>query len=131
MLEKARARNIYTRLYKDDIASFLAGQEDSCDLILSGDVFVYIGDLVEIFPACVRALRKRGLLSFSIEKSTDDQPYTLRQSGRYAHNPDYINDLATASGLDCVVVEDVVVREEFGESIEGQVYVLARDADMN
>lgn len=127
MLEKARSLGIYTHLFQGDVESFLAGQPESCDLIVSGDVFVYIGDLAGIFRTCRQALREGGLMCFSIEKSLDQGLYTLRQSGRFAHNPTYISQLAKEAGLDVVKIEEVVLRKEFGQSIDGQVYVLARN----
>lgn len=127
MLDKARELGIYDRLENADVASFLSARDtQSCDLILAGDVFVYIGDLSEIFPACTRVLRDAGIISFSIEKSDAEPPYMLRTSGRYAQRPDYIADLAAATGLHVLLVEDFILREEFGNNIAGQVYVLAK-----
>ena len=129
MLDKARALGVYSDLVHADVGSFLADRDDdSCDLVLAGDVFVYIGDLADVFSSCARVLRPDGLLSFSIERSDAEQPYTLRTSGRYAQRPDYIAKLATATGLQVLAAEDFVLREEFGNSIAGQVYVLANNA---
>ncbi len=127
MLDKARALGIYDHLAQNDIASFLAGQDTAYDLILAGDVFVYLGNLTAIFPACARALRDHGLLCFSTERANDDRPYTLCPSGRYAQSPGYITTLALASDLRVLAVQDIVLREEYGDSIAGQVYVLVKD----
>lgn len=130
MLAKARGLGIYSDLVHGDIVSFLENRDAaSCDLVLAGDVFVYIGDLAQVFAASARILRAGGLLSFSIERSDDDSPYTLRASGRYGQRPDYILGLASATGLHVRSVEDFVLREEFGKGIAGQVYVLARVSD--
>jgi predicted TPR repeat methyltransferase len=126
MLDKARMLGIYDHLVQADVTSFLVGQENTCDLILAGDVFIYIGDLSEVFSACARALRNGGLMSFSIERSDDERHYSLRTSGRYAQSPDYIAELAMASGLDVLALEDFVLREEYSSGIAGQVYVLAK-----
>jgi len=130
MLDKARALGLYDRLVQDDVTSFLEGQENSCDLILAGDLFIYIGDLTAIFPACARALRDGGLMSFSIERSNEERPYSLRSSGRYAQRPDYIAGLAMTAGLHVSAVEDVVLRHEYGDSIAGQIYVLEKAPGM-
>lgn len=126
MLDKAGALGIYDRLVQDDVVAFLGGQENAFDLILAGDVFIYIGDLGAVFPACTRTLRNGAMMCFSIEKSDDEKPYTLRRSGRYAQSPGYIAQLAEASGLRMVAAEDVVLREEYGDKIAGQVYVLTK-----
>lgn len=126
MLEKARALNIYNHLVLNDAISFLDSHENDCDLIIAGDVFVYIGDLASTFIACERTLRDGGLMSFSIETSNDERPYSLRPSGRYAQNPNYIVKLAQTSGFDVVATEDIILREEFDDSIGGQIYVLSK-----
>lgn len=127
MLEKAQKLGIYTDLVRADVGSFLAERDNaSCDLALAGDVFVYIGELTEVFHACARVLRNGGLLSFSIERSDDEAAYTLRKSGRYAQRPDYIAGLAMTAGLRVSAVEDFTLREEFGVGIPGQLYVLSK-----
>jgi len=127
MLDKVRPMGIYDRLIQDDVVSFLTGQQNTFDLILAGDLFIYIGDLAEVIPACARALRDGAIMCFSTEKSDDHRPYTLRTSGRYAQRSDYIIALARESGLSLRASEQLVLREEYGAGITGEVYVLAKE----
>ncbi|MEZ5543244.1 MAG: tetratricopeptide repeat protein [Pseudomonadota bacterium] len=126
MLDKAGELKIYDRLVKEDVGTFLAGQAGVWDLILAGDLFTYIGDLRSLLHACALALRDGGLMSLSIEKHEGQQPYVLRESGRYAQNPGHVTQLAAERGLRTLSTEQFVLRKEFGEDIIGLVFVLAK-----
>jgi SAM-dependent methyltransferase len=41
------------------------------DVVVAGDVFVYVGKLDAVIPAARRALRPGGVLAFSIESAED------------------------------------------------------------
>src|SRR6185295_18689835 len=45
MLAQARARGLYDTLLQADALEFLAAREDSFDLVLAADVFIYVGAL--------------------------------------------------------------------------------------
>ncbi len=87
-----------------------------------GDLFTNtgIGDLAPISPSCTRALRNSGLMSFSIERSNDEWPYSMYSTGRYAQRANYIAGLAKASGFCVLEVEDIILRGEFGDSSTGR-----------
>lgn len=127
MVTKARERNVYDELLVDDLIPPLLGNPQGFDLVLAADVFVYIGDLGPVFTATTAALRPGGLFMFSTEKDTSGRNFVLRNSGRYAHGMDYVSALAAGSGLAVVSAEDVMLRKEGGQDIQGNVYVLRRD----
>jgi predicted TPR repeat methyltransferase len=59
MLEEARAKGRYSALHEADIADWLAGAADACfDLVIAADVFIYIGELEQVFRHCARVLRR-------------------------------------------------------------------------
>ena len=126
MIAKSRERNIYDSLMAGSIEDALEGQEQSFDLIVAGDVFVYVGDLSSIFLGCARALCPGGLMAFSTERA-DGDAYRLCPTGRYAHSPVYVDNTANASGLSVVCRHDIVARED-PEPIRGQIVVLAKGA---
>jgi len=68
MLEIAKQRGGYDQLRLDDIQTVLKEYQHEFDLIISGDVFVYCGELRSIFENTYRALKTNGLFSFTIEK---------------------------------------------------------------
>lgn len=126
MIEKARERNLYDSLEIGDIVASLRSRKAAWDLAIAADVFVYIGDLGEIFTSCYSALRPGGLFIFSVEAAADDDAFVLRQTGRYAHSGNYIRKLATDTGLIEVVQRAAWVRREKGRDVPGYIYMLRR-----
>lgn len=126
MIAKARDRMVYDELLVDDLIPPLEANSDGFDLVLAADVFVYIGDLGPVFGATAAALRPGGLFMFSTEDEEDAQGFVLRASGRYAHGKSYITELAEKWNLDLVSVDDVSLRKESGQDIQGSIYVLKR-----
>lgn len=117
----------------DDIGPFLSKREDaSLDLVISADVWIYVGALEETFALCFRKLKARGWLAFSTEllseEGTKDNVggFQLAASGRFQHSETYIRALAAANGFEIHVQEPIDVRKESGEAIPGRVYLLQK-----
>jgi predicted TPR repeat methyltransferase len=125
MLARAFARKIYTRLEMNDVLLSLKGRTAEMDLILAGDVFIYVGELRDVFAATANALRPDGLFAFSIELQNRDG-YFLRPSRRYAHSRKYIEDLAAAYRFEILVGDEVALRHEQSRDVTGVIYVLRR-----
>jgi predicted TPR repeat methyltransferase len=123
MLEAAGRRGLYDRLVEGDIVAFLNAQTDQFDLIVSTDVFIYIGDLAEVFAGVRRALRSDGLFCFSVE-AVDEGDFVLRPTLRYAHSIAYLTRLAEQNGFVIVTVEPHAVRREAQTSIAGYNVVM-------
>jgi predicted TPR repeat methyltransferase len=123
MLEAARRRGLYDRLVESDIVAFLEGETNRYDLIVSTDVFIYIGDLVKVFAGVRRTLRSDGLFCFSVE-AADDGDFVLRPTLRYAHSIAYLTRLAEQNGLVVVTIEPHAVRREAQTSIAGYNIVM-------
>jgi predicted TPR repeat methyltransferase len=96
------------------------------DLIIATDVFVYIGDLSVVFAASAYALRVGGLFAFSIEDAGEGASFQLRATGRYAHAIDYIKVLARQSGLRPLGIQQVVLRKEVDQPVDGVIFVLQK-----
>ncbi|OQR92754.1 hypothetical protein THRCLA_08617 [Thraustotheca clavata] len=134
MVEKTRALGCYDEVIADDLLPVLQAQGDnSVDLILSADVWIYVGALELVFRACHRVLKSSGYLAFSIEeytgfaKSTDmpQLEYQLVHSGRFQHSRSYIRRLANEFGYVIQLEESITVRQETSEPIPGVLYVLS------
>src|SRR5690606_14265007 len=98
----------------------------SQDLIVAGDVFVYLGQLDEIVAESKRVLRPQGSLAFSVEvlKDADDAAeYRLQTSGRYSQSLTYLDKLASSNAFNVLVSESVTLRTEHQQAIAGQVLV--------
>lgn len=128
MLDKARALGLYDRLEGCDIAGFLARTDESFDLLLAADVFIYIGDLAPVFAGAQRVMR-RGLFSFSVETSAGVVDHVLQPSLRYAHSPDYLRRQALEHGFTVLAMEQVAMRQDQRQQVEGLCVHLRRAAD--
>src|SRR5262249_48048280 len=89
MLDKAKARTIYDELHCKDIVEFMNDDICSYDLVASTDVFIYAGDLSEIFNSVKRRLKAYGWFAFSVE-ATNKEDYVLRETGRFQHSKAYL-----------------------------------------
>lgn len=122
MLDLAAKKNIYHSLHESDICSFLQEHRESYDLFLAADVFVYIGDLDDIFGLVKKRAHKNALFLFSTELT--DQDFSLKPTGRYGHAESYIRHLATKNGFALIDVRGANIRKEKGEWIAGNLYML-------
>jgi len=125
MLDKARATGLYDRLACADIVAFLAQESTAFDLVVAADVFVYFGDLLDVFAQIARILRPGGAFCFSTETCEGDA-FVLQASNRYAHGAEYLRTLAAAHGFQVALSEASPLRSENGVPIVGQVVVLRR-----
>ena len=87
------------------------------------DVFVYIGDLFEVFRLIKSRNNKRGKLVFSTEHRDGDK-FFLEQSGRYSHSKKYIDSLCKTFGYKVRHFEIQNLRKEKNQYIKGGLYIL-------
>lgn len=130
MLVQARAREAYSELHCDEVHAYLARTEDgSYDAVIAADVFIYIGQLGQIFSHALRVLRPGGLFAFSVEEASGPD-YVLQNTGRYAHSPAYIRRL---SAFQFATVEDRAgaIRQERGMPLHGRVYLMKKSSHSN
>ena len=128
MLAKSGEREIYTELLQGDILTVLENTEQQFDLVLSGDVFVYIGALDGVFSRVRKCLKTGGLFIFSVEREEGHEKYKIRKSGRYAHSPEYIKTLTVNTGFSMVSNNSATLRNEHGKPVAGEIILLrARD----
>ena len=124
MLQKADERRIYDKLVKQDIVSYLSSEALSFNYFIATDVFVYVGDLSEIFRL-TRSRNNFGFrLAFSVEHM-DGSGFALQPSGRYSHSEEYIEDLASKFCFDIIHFETLNLRWEKGSYIRGGLYLLS------
>jgi predicted TPR repeat methyltransferase/lipoprotein NlpI len=123
MLEMARKRELYDELVCSDLTDFLQPHAASFDLVVSTDVFIYVGALEAVFEATRQAVRPGSLFAFSFETS-EEQDLVLRPTRRYAHSVAYIQRLADRHGFEIASLEPSVIREEGGKDMDGYLAVL-------
>lgn len=126
MLEEARQQQVYDALIQDDICKALATQETATDLIIAADVFIYIGDLSEIFKESARLLKPQGLFAFTVEKS-DGETYILQATARFAHSEHYIKQLAQIYGFSPLAMDTITLRKHNEDLITGLLIILQKN----
>lgn len=134
MIEVARMQGGYYQLYVVDALHFLQQHPKEFDLIICADVFVYFGSLADVFAGCYAALKSSGLFTFSVEALLPEEitqhplntDYQLRQTGRYAHQAAYIQNLAKTFNWTILVEKPAVLRYQENNPVEGYIYVLKK-----
>jgi predicted TPR repeat methyltransferase len=128
MLEQARRKQIYGRLDREEIGAWLqwaATDALSFDIVLSADVFIYVGNLESVFRAVRTILAKGGLFVFSVEHLPQGS-FELLPSLRYAHSISYLRQLASRHGFTVDLSEQVNLRRDKGAVVVGTIVVMTR-----
>jgi tetratricopeptide (TPR) repeat protein len=123
MLDKATEKNIYNKLIKQDIVDYLSNESLNFDYFISTDVFIYIGDLSDVFRLIKSRNKTGGKLAFSTE-DYDGGGFFLEQSGRYSHSKKYIDGLCEKFGYKLRHFETQPLRKDKNQYISGGLYLL-------
>ena len=121
MLAIAKQSGIYNQLIKQDIQQALPNLTD-LDLITAACTFDYIGDLEPILTTAHQSLNSGGIICFSSEKCYD-QDYQLQVNMRYSHSKNYMTKLLTKIGFTIIRIDNLIIRHEFKQPIEGYLIV--------
>jgi len=124
MLEKAAARQTYDDLIASEAIAYLAQQDQGFDLIFAADFLVYVGDLAPLMQQAARLLLPGGLFAFTIE-TTSAETYELLRSGRFAHRPGYIEELARGT-FTLLRQEATMIRLEANKPVDGALMLFER-----
>lgn len=134
MLKQAEQKKIYTQLITNTIENYLSKTEQLFDLIVAADVFVYLGDLSEIFTQIYSRLNTNGRFIFSIEceyesdSKSEEENYKLNAQMRFQYNPDYIANLINKTNFELVFTEEqICLRKNNNNQVIGNVYFLQRN----
>ena len=123
MVEETRRKNIYHDLHVADVEAFLADDQSApYDLVLSADVFVYIGALDNIFAGIAARLAPSGLFAMSVQ-TLEDGDWALGEDHRYAHSRAYLERCAAAAGLESASCEAVPLRLDAGKPVNGMIFI--------
>jgi predicted TPR repeat methyltransferase len=138
MLKLASEKNIYNRLVQSEIHHALNYEQDeSFDIVVSSDVFVYIGDLKDIFDGVHNILRDGGFFAYSvealnsidnIEKITSSSDYQLNGTGRYSHSSTYLLNLIDPKKFTLHKLKLEQIRLEKGLPVMGYVVVMQKSS---
>ena len=126
MLEQARRKQIYGRLDREEIVTWLeraVAEALSFDIVFSADVFIYVGNLEPAFKAVRAVLANDGLFVFSVEHLAEGS-FQLLPTLRYAHSVSYLRQLASRHRFTVELCEQVNLRRDRGATIAGTILVL-------
>ena len=126
VLEKARALGVYEQLVRGDLVAHLRGTPQTYDLVLSADVFIYVGDLEPVFAGASRVMNRGGVFCFSVEYAGDEQTFQLTTQQRYAHSERYVRQLAERHAFETVKMLRHAIREDQREPIAGLYFYLVK-----
>jgi predicted TPR repeat methyltransferase len=129
MLAHAREKNVYTDLHQSELTEFLRARHEAFDVMVSADTLVYFGDLREFCQAAAGALRRAGLLVFTLEHAVgeDDLDFRLEPHGRYTHSQAYVRRVLAQFGL-TAEADCAELRNEAGAPVPGLVVRAAKPA---
>ena len=124
MLHEAKQKNVYDTLKKVEIVDYLARSELNFDFFIATDVFIYVGDLLNLFRLIKERNNRSGKLVFSTEH-IDGAGYAIKDTGRFAHSKEYIQGLSNKFGYELYHFSTVDLRKENGVYIKGGLYILS------
>ena len=124
MMVRARERGIYDALHRQELTAYLHSTSEAYDVIVSADTLCYFGALEDFLAGARQALRRSGVLIFSLEAATDETSrFELQVHGRYAHSSRYVEDALAAAGFTLASLEREVLRHEFIQPVQGLIVV--------
>ncbi|WP_084462887.1 tetratricopeptide repeat protein [Oceanibaculum pacificum] len=127
MIEQAARTGLYDALHVGDAVPALQDGR-SWDVIVAGDVLVYLGDLAPLITAVAAALTPGGLFLATAESLPEgiDAPFHLKPTRRFGHGEGYVARLAGEQGLSVALIEPAAIRLEKKQPVRGFVFALAR-----
>ena len=128
MLQRAREKGLYDRLEQDELLHFLSHGEERYAAFVAADVLVYVGDPEPLFALIRQRADDDAVIACSIERCPlqDGAGYTLRPSGRYAHDPASLAACAARHGFAVLAREDHDIRKEDGNWLAGDLFLFGR-----
>jgi len=128
MLEKAEEKGIYTHLIHNNLIDYAKQHlknEAKFDLIIAADVFVYIGELEDIFATVKKILKENGIFIFSTEYlHTCEENFIVNSGGKIAHSTHYIEKLINQFHFTQLLSKQTILRKDGNKDVEGRVTIL-------
>ena len=123
MLKIANKKNIYNNLIQVDILEHLKNRSLNFNYYVASDVFIYLGDLSDIFKLIKSQSQSSGKLVFTTE-DYKGKDFILRESGRYAHSKKYVENLCQEFGYALTHFETQIIRYDKNRPITGGFFIL-------
>ena len=124
MISIAKQKNVYDKLTQIDIVEYLSTMPLDFEYYIALDVFIYVGELTEIFRLIKSRNKKPGHLVFSTEH-TENDGYHIRSTARYSHSKKYIENLCEKFDYSISHFSTNHLRKEKSVFLTGGIYVLS------
>lgn len=130
MLAEAEKKDIYYKLFCDDICHYLETGSYLFQVITASDVLTYFGDLSKVFVRVSKSLTPGGLFVFTVsENDYNESDFFLAPSGRFVHSLNYVERALKSSGLKVLSQNKHILRNEAEKPVYGYV-VVAQKPDL-
>jgi predicted TPR repeat methyltransferase len=124
MLHQARSLEAYDLLIQANVQKSNIFQDNYFDLIIAADVIPYIGELENVFLNIKTMLKNiKNKFLFNIE-ITENANFELQQTGRYAHNKNYIEQLAEKFNFKIIECLPEIIRLQNNIPTNGMIFLL-------
>ena len=131
MLEQAEEKKIYAQLICDDICHYMETTEYYFHVIVASDVLTYFGDLTKAFVRVSKSLTPGGMFFFTVsENHYNEDDFFMAPSGRFLHNPNYVEKALKSAGLKVLNCERHILRNEAESPVYGYIFAAAKP-DLN
>ena len=138
MIQAARKKNLYQETYIMGINDYMSQCDKQYDLVVAADVLSYIGDLDQTISQLTKVMKPDTYSIFTVEAipsnvpitdSVKEKGYRLLKNGRFGYTKEYINGLVAKHGLELELCKDFSPRLDFGEPVQGYMYVLHKHTE--
>ena len=129
MVARAQAKSrgdgtpLYDKLAVAGLTAFLTSRPDqSADLVIAADVFVYLGELRPSFAQSARVLKAGGLFAFTVQ-SHEGEGVVVGADRRFAHAESWLRQRLDEAGLSPILIEPASTRQDRGVPVPGLLVV--------
>jgi predicted TPR repeat methyltransferase len=121
MVAEAKKKNIYDSLSIGDVTKITSERKDFYDLVVGGDVMMYVGKVEKMIISISTLIRINGYFLFNVEQG-EKSDFQLLDAGRYQHNVEYIAKCLTNAGFNIVMQQIAVLRHERNVPVKAIIF---------
>jgi len=125
MIQKAEQTGVYDHLAVDDVCSHLNRCPRRFDLLVAGDVLIYMGDLDGVFKSVKSCCKPGDVFVFSVEER-GTSGYVLRTTARFAHSRRYVLSCIEKFGMTILRRPSVRIRREKQGWARARLYMVTQ-----
>lgn len=128
MLALAEQKGGYTKLYHQDVLSFIKEDTSCYDLIVASEVTPYFSDIEAFLIDIKERLALDGSLILTFELGANEQGVQLSESSRFVYEKGFLERLFQTLGFQVLVQKEVPLRKE-GDSFANGLIVQLKKQD--